>query len=154
MLEAAGTVVGTVSAAGGQPAAGARVRLDVIAGPDTGTPARLTLADAQGRFRFEGVPAGQVVLAAAHERLGAVRLGSQPVGPRQQVSAVFTLQAPASVEGRVVGGDGKPVAGVPVVALAREHGVLPVVTLSGADGRYRLSPLGEGLHRVMPGPGG
>ncbi|MCP3136344.1 carboxypeptidase-like regulatory domain-containing protein [Pyxidicoccus xibeiensis] len=153
-LEPGGTLVGSVTAAGGTPAAGARVRLDVVAGPDTGMPARLALADAQGRFRFEGVPAGQVVLAAAHEKLGAVRSASQPVGPGQQVSTGLTLPAPATVEGRVVGSDGKPVAGMPVAAMAEAHGVAPVVALSDAEGRYRLSPLGEGAQRVVLAPGG
>jgi hypothetical protein len=152
-LEPGGTLEGTVTAAGGAPAAGARVRLDVVAGPDTGAPARLALADERGRFRFEGVPAGQVTLAAVHA-LGAARSAAQPVGPGQQASVALTLEAPAAVEGRVVGADGKPVAGVPVVAVAEEQGVTPAVALSGADGRYRLAPLAAGAQRVVLVAGG
>lgn len=114
------------------PAAGALVRFEgkldsrwVEAGPN-------------GVFRLTGLPLGTGTLAADAGDLGQARA---PLAPGQ-ARITLVLAPTAAVAGRVVDtGNGKPIAGIRVVA--RSRGTL-FTARSGPDGRYTLRGLPGG----------
>ena len=99
VMEATGAVQGVVFNAAGQPLAGA-----LVAGGLT-----LVQTDANGAFRIEGVPAGKRTIQAGDpvtRRRGSAEVN---VLPGQTVVAAITLEARATITGRVLDANGNPV---------------------------------------------
>lgn len=115
---------------GGAPLAAA-VSLVGDAGP-VGT----VSTDADGRFRFEDVPAGGRLRIDA----GDYGVAEEPIGSRTVVDKAFSLTV---VTGVVADADGAPIAGASVAAPDGS-----VVATTGADGAYRLVG-GDGLTEVL-----
>lgn len=99
VMETTGTVQGIVFNASGQPVQGALVAGGLA----------LVTTDANGFFRLEGVPAGRREIQAGDpvsRRRGAAQV---TVVPGQQVVAAITLEARATITGRVLDVNGNPV---------------------------------------------
>ncbi len=113
------------------------------------------LTDAQGRFSFSGLPAGQFVLTAHRNDLGSFFYGQSPqpgivIGVElnerhPQADVNFRIDRPAVIEGVVRSYDGNPLSSVQVYgkrrALANGKSVPIVEGVAFADetGHYRLS---------------
>ena len=95
------------------------------------------LADAAGRFRFEGLPLGFVVrVRASHPEAGAGGEGRWLDGAPNVEHRLRLINAPG-ITGRVIDGAGRSVAGLEVRTHVREG---PTVATS-ADGRFCLTNL-------------
>lgn len=140
VLEATGSVEGVVFNAQGQPVPGA-----VIAGG-----VALGTADANGFFRIEGVPAGSRTIQAGDpvtKRRGSVVV---TVVPGQTVRVAITLEARATITGRVLDADGHPMARVSV-RIPQSGGFTFVFTNSQGVYTFPDMPLGTYLIQA-PGP--
>jgi protocatechuate 3,4-dioxygenase beta subunit len=89
----------------------------VLAGLDGGAETAVT-TDADGRYRFDGLPAGKITLSASHTDFLEV---SRQIELENEASADLTLSLGSSIAGTVVGKDGRT--GVPgAQVLLREQG--------------------------------
>jgi hypothetical protein len=68
---ATGTLIGQVFDHGGTLAHGAVVWARPLAGPETASPAREAVTDAEGRFRFDGIASGAWLLVVDHSAVYA-----------------------------------------------------------------------------------
>ncbi len=130
-------VAGIVRDAQGRPVSEATV----AQGADRwGTHYPETTTDREGRFRFAQVAPGELVLTV-QAKGHAPDLKTIKVVP--DLPAVeFRLGPPHSLRGRVVDGDGKPVAAAMVVADTwRGHRSLSIDVQTDADGRFRVDDL-------------
>jgi hypothetical protein len=130
-------VSGIVRDAHGQAIAGATV---AQGGDRWGSHYPDTTTDAAGRFRFDHVAPGQVLLtvqAKGHApELKTVRV------VRELPPVEFRLGPSRSLRGRVVDADGQPLANAMVVADTwRGHRSLLIDTRTGADGRFQVDDL-------------
>ena len=143
------SVAGTVTAAGGVPAAGARV----VIGGENLSPVRATTTSPDGRFLFSGIGAGAYVLRAT--RLGEVsRVSSEIIVDRsaERPPVVHLVLGPGwLVAGRVVDDAGRalPNAEVRIDALPGED-PLPEIIHPDARGDWRTGPLLAGEYRLTP----
>lgn len=133
---AAVALTGSVKMPDGRPAEGALVRFvvsDIVS--------RYAVTDAQGKFRIDGVPAGQGRVSAM------AKDGAQAeVTAQRGATLALTLARAASIAGRIIDSEtGKAVSGVKVTARTGRHRAL---ARSGADGRYRVSALGKASYAV------
>jgi hypothetical protein len=162
-----GTVDGRViNEQTGEGIGGASVRLvPMVARPGVGNGVEHTTStQLDGSFRFENVMPGSYVLLANQD--GFVSNGTSfgrptaiSVAEGQQVSGVSLQLTPAAiVTGRVLDGDGKPVAGATVGAFTmRYFRGRPQMRQAGgthADetGQYSLAHLGPGTYYLVAGP--
>ncbi|HZI09586.1 MAG TPA: carboxypeptidase regulatory-like domain-containing protein, partial [Myxococcus sp.] len=95
-----------------------------------------TVTPPNGTFTLEGLPEGRFTLWA----LGPRGVGLWPEAEAGADGLELVLRDGLTLEGRVTGEDGLPVAGVRVTALYSEHTRF-FDAETGADGRYRLGPL-------------
>jgi hypothetical protein len=177
-LPEAASIAGTVEGPEGEPQAGAVVDLwgsnrDALrlarapagpAPPARGVQAR---ADDRGRFAFADLPPGDFTLRARHNR----SVASDPVavsletGEHRRGVRIVLANVGLRIEGKLTRSDGRPVAGA-VVSAAPESALDGVTwpagapaALSGSDGKFAISGLAAGAHRVRvdlanPGKGG
>ncbi|MEZ6196581.1 MAG: carboxypeptidase regulatory-like domain-containing protein [Planctomycetota bacterium] len=116
-------------------------------------PERTTTSDADGNFRFSGVPNGQYAVTAMAEGTSREVSGSLFLDSRAgDVVLEFVLNAAAELKGECVDEAGAPVAGVRIVAIPQTDG-LPGpgetrVTESGADGTFAI-PGGLALEHTI-----
>ncbi|NRD49447.1 carboxypeptidase regulatory-like domain-containing protein [Corallococcus exiguus] len=105
-LERAAPIAGRVVDAGGKPIAWATLRLsrsnETVSAPKTES-------DAEGRFRFDGVPAGRVMLQAEKYKWSPTRL--ELVAPAPELAVV--MGGLGSLRVQVRGPDGQPLPGGP-----------------------------------------
>ncbi|AFE05444.1 hypothetical protein COCOR_03802 [Corallococcus coralloides DSM 2259] len=105
-LERAAPIAGRVVDAAGKPVAWATLRLrrsnETVSVPET-------QSDAEGRFRFDGVPAGSVMLQAEKYKWSPTRL--ELVAPAPELTVV--MGGPGSLRVQVRGPDGQPLSGGP-----------------------------------------
>jgi hypothetical protein len=140
VLESTGNVEGVVRNAQGQPVAGA-----VIAGG-----LALGTADANGFFRITGVPAGSRTIEAGDPVTKRRGSATVTVVPGQTVSVAITLEARATITGRVVDANGNP---MPRVSVR-----LPVLggftfVFTNNQGVYTFPDLPLGSYLIQaPGP--
>jgi hypothetical protein len=156
-----GTVVDAVT---GKPVAGALVSLISAGGPAVRPPRQLT--DAQGRFLFAPLPAGQ------NYQLTAGKLGyfdggygrDVPRGSLRRIvladgqyfpDATIKIFPTSTISGSVVDEVGEPLVGVSVALQARllmggeSHWVSGPVTKTDDRGIYRIPSLPSGTYAVM-----
>jgi|GEM_PF-1667946 len=162
-----GTVDGRViNEQTGEGIGGASVRLvPMVARPGVGFGVEHTTStQLDGSFHFENVMPGSYVLLANHDgfisnRTSSGRPTAISVTEGQQVSGVFLPLTPAAViTGKVLDGDGKPVAGATVGAFTvryfrgrpqmRQAGS----TRAGDAGQYSLAHLEPGTYYLVAGP--
>jgi len=140
VMEAFGSVEGVVRDAQGQPVAGAR-----IAG---GT--ALVETDANGFFHVDGVTAGTISIEAGNPQNKRRGSATVTVLPGQTVTAAVTLEARATIVGRVLDANGQPVPDV-TVRLPQDGGYTFV--FANHNGVFRLPNLPLGSYLIQaPGP--
>jgi protocatechuate 3,4-dioxygenase beta subunit len=167
------TLSGRVLGPDGKPLADAPLSLDIWTHSNNISCGmgnyRKTITDQLGRFSMERIPPGSHVIYYPGEAPRSIpakgvygALVLEPTEGQQLSGLVLDLsQCTASVEGRVIGPDGKPMAGVTVnMGRYREWkltssggmfgGAGPHVSSSktGADGRYKLTGIGPGQWQV------
>jgi RNA polymerase sigma factor (sigma-70 family) len=100
---------------------------------------------ADGLFRVDALGAGSVRITATHERHGSVAVGPEPLGEGEVKELVVRFSKPATLSGTVRWDDGSPAVGARVrwTAFGRGGGGAALAQV-GADGGFRLGPLGEG----------
>jgi RNA polymerase sigma factor (sigma-70 family) len=137
-LGAGAVVTGVVRDADGEPLASALVHH----GPFASLRGSRATTDANGAFRLEHLPGGNVEIAAFHEDWGNVRhaLELEP-----DVVATWDPRMPprATITGVVLDHEGRPVAGTTVLADGGSAGGEATAETDDA-GRFRLSPLVPG----------
>ncbi len=135
-LGAGGEVDGLVLLPGGAPASGGQVQALGGAGR---WPVGQAPIDRSGHFQLAGLPAGHLALVAdAAQARGSADADLSEGG---QVEVQIQL-GDGTVDGTVVDADGQPVGGALVVARPVGLGAAGErQTLSGADGRFKLSGL-------------
>jgi hypothetical protein len=148
-----------VDAQSGAALAGVEVQLSPVLKPQLSEAA---ISSANGEFRFDGVPAGKYMLAAARRRyLSEYYLQHEnyntgiAVGPKlDATNIIFPLHASAAIFGRVVDEDNEPVpnARVEVVRQGIVNGMrsayVASTTSTGDDGRYRAANLPPGTYLI------
>jgi len=103
-------------------------------------------SDAEGRFRLEHVPLGDV-LVRAYDGSHAVTTLATTVAACDKLAPVrLRMTAGGGLTGVVTGGDGKPVGGARLTLTHRSVGF--VNTLSDDDGHYRFDKLPPGGMRI------
>ncbi|MCK6446649.1 MAG: carboxypeptidase regulatory-like domain-containing protein [Planctomycetes bacterium] len=132
---------------GGRPVSG--LALEAFA-QDDGSGDGLELeSDADGRFEFVAPRAGEYVVAHDREDDGGESYCTVQVPHAVRHEFVFELGT-ARIVGRLVADEPLALAGTPVEALRAEHGDA-IRTVADAAGRFELSGLGPGTHRVVVG---
>lgn len=151
-LPDSGTVAGTVFRPDGTtPAAHASVVITSL----SLSYERSTTADANGVYRFAGIPLGpfslQAVDASQFPYVYGWR-GGELADVGGQVAADITTLAARAVDGRVLRADGTPVAGAQVrvrgIAGSGPFGSFNNYVATDADGRYAVAGVPVGLVRV------
>ncbi|MCW5807825.1 MAG: carboxypeptidase regulatory-like domain-containing protein, partial [Deltaproteobacteria bacterium] len=133
-LNAGATIAGRVLDPDRRPAPGAVVAVG----------ARTTIAGPEGRFSLDGMRPGRFEVLAAHGDLVAPpREVTVAYGGAVDVELVLAVSR-AAIAGRVVDGDGHPVANARVEA----DGPLARHAVTGADGTYRIAGLVAGTYEV------
>lgn len=153
-----GSVSARVTLPDGSPCPDAVVWIGRNAVPDPG--GAIALADEEGRFRLE-VPSGTCVLSARAPGRATATTPILVVPERAEVEGgTLVLEDGGVIEGRVTDSAGRGIPGVSVVARTEDGIAVEMAVagrrlligsargLSGADGRFRLSGLGEGGHEV------
>ena len=139
---------GTVSLAGGEPAAGARVAL-------LGHGSREVLATAtvgaEGAFEVRGLAPTAYDVEVAAPGASPARLAGVTLAEGARFPVRIALAGTGAVEGAVTDVAGRPLAGIRVRALQRGDG-LPgpsPETRTGFDGRFRLDGLEVGRTEIV-----
>ncbi len=139
---------GTVSLAGGEPAAGARVALlghgsrEVLATASVG---------AEGAFEVRGLAPTAYDVEVAAPGASPARLAGVTLAEGARFPVRIALAGTGAVEGAVTDVAGRPLAGIRVRALQRGDG-LPgpsPETRTGFDGRFRLDGLEVGRTEIV-----
>src|SRR6266851_1559339 len=147
VLESGAQLEGKAISSTGEAVEGAAVQAQVVAANRLGGEVvDFTTSSNEGAFLLSRIPADEVRVIASHPDFG--QAWSEPMwleqGSRHQI--VLTFQDSATVSGTVRRSDGRPAARAAVSALplAQERGSERIETVTGADGRYRVGPLGKG----------
>lgn len=137
---------GTIYAPDGSPAAGATVR--ALPAP-SGGPFLLsvmpeTRTDGDGRYRLEGLPKAKLSVIAKHT---AYQEAVRDLEIREEETRMdLHLREAWEIAGRTVDASGQGLSGVRVGWIAPDG--KEQETLSGSDGSFRFSGVGEGRHRL------
>jgi len=145
-----------ISQADNAPVARARV---ILSSPAMGQ-TRVTLSDAQGRYEFTNVPAGdyQVLVSRSGYALVGGSLNGMPVrvaSGERRGGLSLVLQRAGTIPGRIEDEDGSPLAGAQVEALSlrsseRQPALLPAAqTFTDDRGEFRLTGLPAGQYYVV-----
>ena len=150
VLRGVGGVSGRVLQADGTtPASGAEVKLSIASvNGDLVTPlSESVVVGADGAFSFAGLPTGvPVMLEAKRQALGAAET-IETIAAGSTVSRDLVLTASGTVKGRVLREDGTTVAsGVEALVTFPSRSGLEgtIVRVTGADGRFELTPVPQG----------
>lgn len=145
VLRTGGVIDGRVVDERGFPVASVRVELG---GPREPYP-RVTLAEADGTFRFDAV-LGPVTLTAYPALLPAARVEAE-VASNAVVPVTITLEGQLhALAGRTVDARGFPIAGVRIkVRGTRARSPLSTAIVSAEDGAFELTGLPAGPYRIV-----
>ncbi len=122
-------------------------------GPQVGAGARTALTDAQGAFSLYGVGRGNLIVIAAHERLGRSSPMRLPKSNESVAGLTLKLAGYGAIEGNVVGTDGNPIDSVNIVVQSQTAPWSVMMVRSGTDGSYRLDRLAPDTYTVNAAPG-
>ena len=140
VMEATGTVEGVVFDASGVPVAGA-----VVAGG-----LALVTTDFNGFYRVTDVPAGRRVMEAGDPFTRKRGSATVDVVAGQTVTAAITLEARATIRGRVLDANGRP---VPFASVRIPEGGGYTFVIANSQGVYTFPDLGLGDYLIQsPGP--
>ncbi len=154
-MKRAGTFGGAIRDEAGNPVAGAHVSASFpqrLTGPHIPLDDLYATSDAQGKWETDFVPAETELLRIAVTHPDYSWDGSQP-SPEELAakSAVSQVQSVLALSGRVVGPDGKPVAGATVMR-GEQYGIMGLqsgnVATTDAEGRFRFPPETNGTVQV------
>jgi protocatechuate 3,4-dioxygenase beta subunit len=147
-LDAGAAISGRVLGEGGAPVGGARLRL---------TPASARVGQvratsgADGRYRIEGLLPGRYLLAAEDGAHAPASRELRLSGGETLTGIDLTLATASVIIGKVVAGDGGPVAGATVVAYdrSRQRQRELATDRTDASGAFRLRSLPAGLLQLV-----
>lgn len=137
VVERGARLSGLVTTDGGEPVAGAVLRVASARGA----------SDAEGRYRIAGVPLGVQALRVAHPAYRTLtrELDVQPGENRVDV----TVEQGAVVSGRVIDEEGAPRPGAAVALRNRsERGPRGYAAISGAGGRFEIAGVAAGRYSL------
>lgn len=146
-MTAGGGLEGVVRDAASQPVAGARLTLSHRSIGFVNT-----TSDAEGRYRFDRLPAGGMRLQAMRSGQHTTTFVAIPEGERVEQDVAFSSGGTGEIRGRVTSGD-RPLAGMALTVITSVgKGILgshhPV---TGEDGTYRVTGLADGVYAVLIG---
>lgn len=140
-----GGIRGTVKGIDGKPVAGARL---VLSHRSVGFVN--TVSDADGRFRFDQIPAAVVRVEAQHQGQHTVVFSTVKEGAMTEQSIALLPRGTGHLRGRITA-SGRPLAGAQLL-IASNHGLevgLDIrYPITGADGTYEIKELPEGTYFV------
>jgi protocatechuate 3,4-dioxygenase beta subunit len=154
-LKRGATVEGRLRAANGEPVPGVGVKYD--SGGGWGVVARVT--DAQGGFRFTGIPPGEIKVAS-HPVGYPPAEKTVRVAAGETISCDLELRLGGKLRIRVHGSDGNPVTGAAVALTGADGEAVRFwveggqVARTNADGELLLSGIPAGTHRLVVALGG
>ena len=146
VLPEASVVSALVLEASGAPARGAEVQAS------TGGDQEQGLTGADGRFRFQRLEPGPLILVARRgDEIG--RAGPEPLAPGATLPVTVRLERGARVSGNVRWEDGEPASGVEVEGSGQQpEGERHAREQTGADGAFSLGPFFAGPASVRARP--
>lgn len=163
VLSAGAVLVGRVRTPEGAPQGGASVGVSASGPPELRARVRdlVAVTDPAGGFRLLGVPPGvDLVVAATHDAWVRGTLGPLRLLPGQQQEVTLVLRTGATLPGRVVDGQGRPVEGArvrwgnvgpenedrvsPGDSFRADEALGPRVLRTDADGRFAIERLEPG----------
>src|SRR5262249_27482460 len=112
VIRGGGTVSGVARRADGAPLASAQLTL---AQRSIGLVS--TATDAEGRFRFDGIPSGSVQIELSHEGRRVRRIANVEDGKNVEMDIALPDEGTGQLRGRVTAG-GRPLAGVRLTIMA------------------------------------
>ena len=172
-LAGSGSIAGVVKDGAGQPVTGAAISvapdwnsmqgggrggrrfdwqmMNVLQDPNVG--GRLTaVSDAEGRYTIEGVPLAIYQVTALWGGLSATHDAPVDVKPGDTARADLTLGEGSTIEGVVLDGEDRPIAGAMLWAqpMQQRPGSVPVYPMarSQSDGRFVLRGVGSGAYQI------
>ena len=140
-----GSITGVVNGGDGKPLAGAKL---ILSHRSVGFVN--TLSDAEGRFRFEQIPAAIVRIEAQHRGQHTIVFSTVKEGANVEQNISLFAKGTGTLRGRISAA-GKPIAGAQLLIAANhglEEGVDIYYPLTGKDGTYQLEGLPEGTYLV------
>lgn len=144
VLSQGGSIAGIARTADGQPLADARLS---VANRTVGFV--VARSDAQGRFRFNRLPAGMYRMELHH--MGQRTLLNVPVKEGEETKQDITMfvRGKGEIRGRVTAGS-RPLANARLLAASGhgDKGVDTYYAVTGQDGSYRFTELPAGLYLV------
>lgn len=149
VLGAGAVIEGEVALASGRPAAGAEV---AVFPHETRELAARAVADAAGRFRLAGLPAGAWDVRATAPGASPAVATAVTLSAGARFPLRLALAGTGSAEGTVRGADGRPMAGVHVRVVQRGGGLPGAPWLearSGFDGGWRIDNLEVGRAELV-----
>ncbi|MCK4657904.1 MAG: carboxypeptidase regulatory-like domain-containing protein [Phycisphaerae bacterium] len=134
VMAAAVTITGTVATREGTPLAGARLTV----GSSFGETLSSAWSDFEGNFVLPGVPIGDVVVTV-HMAEYAPQLFVVTADPHAETKLEVALSPALQVAGRVLGIDGKAVAGAHVMTVKWQgYETLALQAMTDQDGRFTI----------------
>ncbi len=144
-MSAGGGVKGVARRADGTPLPGARLALT-----DRSIGYVNTTSDADGRYHFDAIPAGDVRIEIEHEGQRAMRYVGVKDGQTVTQDMILFGGGDGEVRGRVTAGN-KPIAGARLLVASNhghEHGIALYFPVTGEDGSFRLPSIPAGYYAV------
>ncbi len=161
VLQAAARVAGRATDADGKGIAGAEVSLVEESSVSFGGQSmrmptgrfQRGVTDDEGGFAFDGVSPGAIVLRGSAPRHQQATLEGLEIKPGTDLTGVsLLLPAGATVEGRVLGADGRPVAEAAVAVVEASQTDFPsfghLRAATDGDGEYRIEGVPPGAHTL------
>lgn len=149
VLDASVSVAGTVVDAERLPVSEARVNVTVIDAVLGTRTSRDVTSGADGTFAIDRLSPGAATIEARAERGSSSLLLRQLASGEAATGIVLTIEPPVSVAGRVIDGDGSPLAGVTVWAHRLRARASPPTATTDDDGEFLIEGLGPGVYDVQ-----
>lgn len=153
VMSPGGSIEGVTRTSDGKPIPGARVMLTERAVGIVNT-----TSDAEGRYRFDEVPAGIFRIQVDHGMQSALKFVQVREGGTSHLDLTLFGAGTGELKGKVTAGD-KPLAGARLLVASnrgRAAGIAMYFPVTGKDGTFRVPSIPEGsyLVSVMSTPAG